>query len=58
MVVRAGISSCHPPESPILVSTAVRPRLQGRVRQELTPKSDTSGGQSWRVGGCKLKASY
>ena len=48
MAVRAEISSCHPPESPTLVSTAVRPRLQMVSEAKLMPKSD-SRGHSWRL---------
>ena len=38
MAVRAEISSCRPPESPILVSTAVRPRLQAASETKIDAK--------------------
>ena len=58
VAVWAGISSCRPPGSPILVSTAVRPRLQAGSETRIDAKIWHFRRSFLEVGGCKLKASY
>ena len=58
MAVWAEISPCRPPGSPILVSTAVRPRLQAGSETRIDAKIWHFRRSFLEVGGCKLKASY
>ena len=51
--VWAGISSCRPPGSPILVSTAVRPRLQTGSETRIDAKIGHFRRSFLEVGGCK-----